>query len=220
MTFRGLLSRKTPEIEILDQLNSHLELCIKASDLLVEATIQKLYVNTLNANKLFKQVTETEEAADYLRREIINRLAKGILPPINKQDMMELTKLLDDVIDWVDKSGIVLNMIEPSSIPEIMLEMISEQIKLGNQCVHALKDTIKTLYTDYEEALDKCNLVEIIEHEMDNSHNQMHEALYRSKLGANHIMILKELSDCLEMIGDSCEDTADLVRVVAVNAFH
>ena len=217
---RGFLGRKTPEIEILDLLNEHLELCVKSSDLLVEATIQKKSNNTVKSNTLFKKVSETEETADYLRREILNKLAKGILPPISKQDMIELTRLLDNVIDWVDKSGILFNIIDIASVPEIVLEIILEQIKLGNQCVHSLRDTIKTLYKDYEEALDKCNLVEIIEHEMDDIHNQINVTLYRSELTASHIMILKELSDSLEMIGDSCEDTADLVRVVVVSAFR
>ena len=220
MSVLKYLRRKSPEIEILDGLNKHLNLCVKAADLLSEATNYKIKGDQAKAHTIYKEVTQTEEEADYQRREIIDNLAKGVLPPISKEDMMNLVGLLDTVVDWTNTSSQFLDMIDFSDIPEMMIALFSEQIKLGHQCVHALKDTIQTLYDDYTTAQDKCNLVEIIEHEMDNIYLQIHQEIYRGHLSVNQALILKELADSLEMMGDSCEDTSDLVRVVAVSAFH
>jgi predicted phosphate transport protein (TIGR00153 family) len=220
MSFLDFFKRKPPEIEILDLLDKHLDLCIKATDLLSEALIRKLDEKQAEASKFIREIKKAEEDADYRRREIIDKLAYGILPPISKEDMMELVKLLDNVIDWTDESAQLLNIIDIYRTPEHIRNLIREQQKLGNQCVYTLRDTIKTLNHDYDEALDKCNLVEIIEHEMDNTYLQIHEAIYKTQLSVNEAILIKQLADCLENVGDSCEDTADLVRVVVVSAFR
>jgi len=220
MSFIDFFKRKPPEIEILDLLNKHLDLCIKATDLLNQALKYKQEEKQTEASKLIKEIKAAEEEADYRRREIINKLAHGILPPISKEDMMELVKLLDNVIDWTDESAQLLNTLDIHRIPKHIRDFIIEQQKLGNQCIHTLRETIVTLNEDYDQALDKCNLVEIIEHEMDNTYLQIHEAIYRTQLSVNDAILIKQLADYLENVGDSCEDTADLVRVVVVSAFR
>jgi predicted phosphate transport protein (TIGR00153 family) len=154
MSFLNYIRRKPPEMEILDGLNKHLNLCVKAADLLSEATNHKMNGDQAKAHATYKEVTQTEEEADYQRREIIDKLAKGVLPPISKEDMMNLVSLLDTVVDWTNTSSQLLDMIDFKDIPNITLALFTEQIKLGNQCVHALKDTIQTLYDDYSKAQD------------------------------------------------------------------
>lgn len=219
MSFIDFFQRKKPEMEILELVEKHLSLCIKATDLLSLAMTQKLEENE-KARQTLRLITDSEEEADYQRRKIIKKLAHGVLPPISREDMMNLVQLIDNVIDWTDESGHILNILELMSIPDHIRDLLMEQQKLANRCVHALEDTIKTLYINYEEALDKCNLVEIMEHEMDNVYTKMHEVIYNTELSVNDALLIKELTDRLEMVGDSCENTTDLVRVVVVTAFR
>ncbi|MFW6109422.1 MAG: DUF47 domain-containing protein [archaeon] len=220
MSFLDFLQRKNPEIQILELLEKHLETCIKATDLLSKAMKHKLDEKNEKANYIIEEIKKAEETADYQRREIIDRLAHGVLPPISKEDMMKLVQLLDNVIDWTDESSQIVKIIQLNNIPEHIRNLLVDQQKLANKCVHALRDTIITLYDDYEKALDRCNLVEIVEHEMDKIYTDIHEALYDKELSVNQAILIKELADRLENVGDSCEDTADLVRVVVVTAFR
>jgi hypothetical protein len=62
--------KKTPEIEIIDLLSKHLDLCIKATDLLIQALKYKREEKQIQASKLIKEIKAAEEEADYRRREI------------------------------------------------------------------------------------------------------------------------------------------------------
>jgi uncharacterized protein Yka (UPF0111/DUF47 family) len=64
------LLKKTPEIEIIDLLSKHLDLCIKATDLLIQALKYKREEKQTEASKLIKEIKAAEEEADYRRREI------------------------------------------------------------------------------------------------------------------------------------------------------
>ena len=79
---------------------------------------------------------------------------------------------------------------------------------------------MKTLYTDQEATLDKCNLVEIIEHEIDDKYIEILNEIYSEAPEPRLIFMLKELAQTIEMIGDGCEDTADIIRVVLVSTFN
>lgn len=219
MSFLDFLKRKPPEVEILELLEKHLKLCVEATNKLSIALDLKLMENKESEQQI-REIKKTEEEADYLRREITGKLAHGILPPISKEDMMQLVKLLDQVIDWTDESARVLRILEVENIPINIRKLLVEQQKICNQCVHALQDTTLTLYHDYDKALDKCNLVEMLEHELDNTYHKLQEALYLSPLSVNDSLLIKQLADNLEEVGDSCENTADLIRVVIVTAFR
>lgn len=220
MNFLDRFRRKPPEIRVLDLLDKHLAQCVASSDHLLLAMETKLKGNIDESRRHIATVAQSEGNADRIRREIINELAEGILPPLNKEDMMELVYQLDEVADWSKEAGRILDIIDMSLVPEILRTHLSEQTKLANQCTQSLKRVVKYLYTDHEKALEECNQVEALEHEMDDKYIEILNGIYTEAPEPRLIFMLKELAQTIEMIGDSCEDTADLIRVVVVSTFN
>lgn len=219
MKILELFRRKPPEIKILDLLDKHLAQCVSANDHLLLAMETKLAGNMEETRQHIASSARSEGKADTIRREIINELAEGILPPLNKEDMMELVYQLDEVADWSKEAGRILDIIDMSLVPENLRTLLSEQTKLANLCTKSLNKVVKYLYTDHEKALDECNQVEIIEHQMDDKYIEILNGIYSEAPEPRLIFMLKELAHTIEMTGDSCEDTADLIRVVVVSTF-
>ena len=207
-------------MRVLDLLDKHLLLCVKAADYLFLAVNEKIGGNIKHSIQHIIMLSEMEEEADDVRRKIINTVAGGILPPMSKEDMMQLINRLDKVADWSKEAGMILEILDIDGMSKKLKRLISEQTKLAYQCTRGLSNVVKSLYIDHDKALDQCNLVEIIEHEMDVKYMEILSEIYASAPEPRHIFLLKELAQTIEMLGDSCEDTADLIRVVVVSTFH
>jgi len=214
------LRRRRPESRVLDLLERHVSLCVSASDELVKAFKAKVSGDISEAGRHIRALSGFEEQADGVRREIVDLIAGGILPPLSKGDLMGLVAKIDLVADWSKEAGRILEILPLEGLSEELKELLFEFVKMDNRCVHALERVVRLLYTDHEEALDACNLVEMIEEGIDALYIEALRMLHASGLDAPTLFLANQLVESLEMIGDSCEDTADLIRAVVVSTFH
>jgi len=219
MSFLGFLSGKPPEIKVLDLIEKHQSLSLVAADNLQKAVEAKMADKIEGCLFYIRELNKAEEEADNVRRDIEKELAGGILPPLSRADMARLTERLDNVPDWCKQTGRILEIISADELPEDLKGILLETTHMTNKCVHSLADVVRLLYTDHESALDACNTVEILEHEIDNLYIETLRKFYESDLKPNTLLLANELAESLEMIGDSCEDAADLIRVVVVSTF-
>ena len=219
MSFLGFLSGKPPEIKVLDLIEKHLSLSLVAADNLQKAVEAKMADNIEGCLFCIRELNKAEEEADTVRRDIEKELAGGILPPLSRADMARLTERLDDVPDWCKQTGRILEIISADELPEDLKGILLETTHMTNKCVRSRADVVRLLYTHHESALHACNTVEILEHEIDNLYIETLRKFYESDLKPNTLLLANELAESLEMIGDSCEDAADLIRVVVVSTF-
>ncbi|MGD2200756.1 MAG: DUF47 family protein [Candidatus Bathyarchaeota archaeon] len=219
MSFLSFLGGKPPEIRVLELIERHQELSVVAADNLKRAVEAKVAGDLEGCESCIRELFKAEEEADVTRREIERELASGILPPMSRADMARLTERLDEVPDWCKQTGRICEIISAERLPEDMKDVLLETTQLSNKCVHSLANVMGLLYTDHEAALDACNAVEILEHEMDNLYIESLRMSYESDLEPSTLLLVNKLAESLEMIGDSCEDAADLIRVVAVSTF-
>lgn len=219
MSFLSFLRSKPPEIKVLDLIEKHLSLSLVAADNLQKAVEAKMADKIEGCLFCIRELNKAEEEADNVRRDIEKELAGGILPPLSRADMARLTERLDNVPDWCKQTGRILEIISANELPEDLKGILLETTQMTNKCVHSLADVVRLLYTDHESALDACNTVEILEHEIDNLYIETLMKFYESDLKPNTLLLANELAESLEMIGDSCEDAADLIRVVVVSTF-
>jgi predicted phosphate transport protein (TIGR00153 family) len=219
MSFLSFLRSKPPEIKVLDLIEKHLSLSLVAADNLQKAVEAKMADKIEGCLFCIRELNKAEEEADNVRRDIEKELAGGILPPLSRADMARLTERLDNVPDWCKQTGRILEIISANELPEDLKGILLETTQMTNKCVHSLADVVRLLYTDHESALNACNTVEILEHEIDNLYIETLMKFYESDLKPNTLLLANELAESLEMIGDSCEDAADLIRVVVVSTF-
>jgi len=218
MEILGFKLWESPEVKILREIDEHMNLCLKATEKLLEA-VECTFLGR-DAEKSIKKVTIIEANADDIRRGIVRELSEGILPPMNKEDLIRLTWKQDKVANWAKESAEILRLLKESELSEELVEAFVELATLNIEAVRALQDVLKLLFDDWKQAVEKCKVVEDKETDIDLQYQRTLELLMKSDLDAGTLMIANELARTLENLGDDCEDTSDLMKVVAISTFR
>ncbi len=212
--------RRRSEVEVLDLIKRHVEVCVSASDELKRAVDAKLVGNEKGVEERLKRLSSFEGEGDKLRRRMAEELAKGMLPPVSREDFMRLIEMLDKVADWSKDAGRVLAALSAKDLSERSkgcFRMLAERV---NNCVHTLSNCVKLFYEDYEGASKECTYVETIEEEVDSLYVNTLKTLCSSEWSIKSFVCWIELAKHLEMVADSCEDTCDLIRIIMVSTLY
>ncbi len=169
----------------------------------------------------YKSLSEMENKADELRRELIDELTRSELFPEERDDLMELVRAVDWVADWSKEAGRILSIIPFEKAPEEMKEVALNMCREDMNCVTVLAESVKALTEDPLKALSLADKVEMLEENLDELYGiaRKHLAtLDNTAFSIGSLILLNQFLDALETVADWCENTADIVRAVALHA--
>lgn len=168
----------------------------------------------------FKLLQKKEAEADSLRRRIIEELTRGELSTEERVALMRLGRQIDWIADCSHGAGRTLVLFDlsqmPKQIQDIALEMCSVvaegTIKVTN-CIQKLMDG------KLEESLKEADEVERLEEKVDKLYQKARGGLQNIEtnvIQVGSIILLTQFLEHVEQTADSCEDTCDQARVMAV----
>ena len=206
--------------KVLEMVEEHLGLTQNAvKDLykMVEASAMCL---EKDCKDLFESVSQLEMRADALRRRMVEELTKSEMFPEERSDLMELVRAVDWVADWSKEAGRILVIIPFDKAPDEMKQAALNMCKANVDCVGVLGDCVQSLHEkNPTEALSLADKVEILEEELDELYSVARGHLANLEypgFSVGALILLNEFLDALETIADWCENTADIVRAIAV----
>lgn len=168
----------------------------------------------------FESVSQLEMRADDLRRKMVEELTKSEMFPEERQDLMELVRAVDWVADWSKEAGRILVIIPFDKAPDKMKQAALNMCKANVDCVAVLYDCVQSLHEkNPAKALSLADKVEMLEENLDELYSiaRYHLAnLEYPGFSVGALILLNEFLDALETIADWCENTADIVRAIAV----
>ncbi len=158
-----------------------------------------------------EEIKEVEHKCDFLTHEIIQRLNRTFVTPIDREDIHALARSLDDVMDAIDASATLVRLYR------------LERVRYG---ARELAHIITTSTDQVRLALDAMDqnkpltvhAVEInrLENEADRVHQQAVMRLFDDERDPIIVMKWKEALDFLEDATDRCEDVANVLEGVMV----
>jgi len=158
-----------------------------------------------------EEIKEVEHKCDFLTHEIIKRLYRTFVTPLDREDIYELAKSLDDVMDMIDASASMIHTYQITQVRPRARELARVIVESCEQIVRALR------------ALDKRDGVAVItveinrlENEADRIHQEAVRKLFEDQTDPIAIMKWKEILDLLEEATDRCEDVANVLEGVIV----
>lgn len=185
----------------------------------LERAVKTIYFGDREGSKqIIERLFLVEEEIDDLRRKVFEELTKGVLSPRDREDIMHLVKRLDVMADFVKDSArsikVLLNVNVPKDIWEAFLKMASDIVK----CAVTLKESLRLLSENSEEARRFSMKVEEEEKKVDEQHLIIKSLLltYGDKINPAILAILKDLADYMEETADSCADVGDYIRILTV----
>ena len=170
------------------------------------------------AKASFEKLSLVEHEIDELRRTVFEELTRGSLPSKDREDIMHLVKRLDDMADHVkDAARAAFVLLEAEVIRE-MWEHFADTSRELVTCATTLRNAIEKLGTDPPKAMELAKKIDDIEHRVDEKYLEGKALLLKhsNEMDTATILLLKDLIEEMEHVADSCDDTADYVRILTV----
>jgi predicted phosphate transport protein (TIGR00153 family) len=155
-----------------------------------------------------------EHNADIAKHDIMNRLVKEFLPPIEREDITSLTQEIDDVTDSVEDVLIYVDMFNIQLIrPEIL-----KFTELLVTCTKAMDEALEEFksFKSSKKLRDKVIEINRLEEEGDALYVDFMRNLYHTSTDPIELMCWTEILHRLEKCADNCEDVANIIESIVM----
>lgn len=161
-----------------------------------------------------KKVTNLENKADYLRRDMEKTLYSGVLIPFGREDKYNLIEAIDDI---ADKAEIIVRLagIEQPKIPKKLVTDLKVLADLVEKTTKKLLDAVILLDTDIQKSIETAKQVELLREKVRTQEFQLLGKLIGGNVTFSAIL-LKELITLTAQVADKAEEAADRVVALAV----
>ena len=157
------------------------------------------------------EIKEVEHKCDFLTHEIIQRLHRTFVTPLDREDIHDLARSLDDVMDAIDDSAAVVRLDSIERVRPDARELARIIKASTDEMVKALK-ALERRKGVAEPAVE----INRLENEADRVHYAAVRRLFEEERDPITIMKWKEILDFLEESTDRCEDVANVVEGIVV----
>ena len=158
-----------------------------------------------------KRLKDTEHEADVVTHELLARLNRNFITPLEREDIHDLASQLDDVLDAAEAIGtrLVLFRIPKSTPAAVQLTSILTKSAVQiEQAVNNLKDFRNLMPYTIE--------INRLENEADLISREIVADLFSGKHELLDVMRWRELYGRLEGAADKCEDVANTIDAIAL----
>jgi predicted phosphate transport protein (TIGR00153 family) len=157
------------------------------------------------------EIKEVEHKCDFLTHEIIQRLHRTFVTPLDREDIHSLARSLDDVMDAIDASAAIVRLYQIERVRPDAQELARIIVDSTEQVVKAMK-ALERRKGVAEPAVE----INRLENEADRAHQIAVRRLFEEERDPITIMKWKEILDFLEEATDRCEDVANVLEGVVV----
>lgn len=159
-----------------------------------------------------KRIKDVEHKGDNITHDIIKKLNKSFVTPLDREDIYALASALDDILDLVDASAtrfVMYNVEKPTQEAKELAFLILK----GCQSV---EKAVSHLGGKFEHIYEHCVEVNAIENEADRVCREAISRLFDEEKDPIRLIKWKEIYETLERATDKCEDAANILESVVV----
>lgn len=173
-----------------------------------------LLENYTDVAKKAEHIKDIEHQGDNQTHAIVTKLNQTFLTPFDREDIHELTKTMDDVLDLIDAVAsrlVIYNVAQPRQGAAELARIVAKATEeiVGAVAVLEKRDRI----------LDHCVEINRLENESDRVSRDLIAQLFRDEKDPVQIIKWKEMFEVIETAADKCEDVANVIEgVVLKNA--
>jgi uncharacterized protein len=166
-----------------------------------------------NLDHWAKEVHELEEDGDLLTHDIIKRLNKTFITPIDREDIHALASTLDDILDgiWGTAERLAVFKLKESTREAVsMSKGLLTTVELVNNAIKKLKEK------NYAQMQEYCIEINKMENKLDREFRDALGRLFAEVKDPILVIKWKEIYEHLEDASDKCEDVADILESIAI----
>lgn len=191
--------------EIFDRAASNIK---KAAELLVALT-----ENFDNISQRAKEIYEVEQDGDMLTHDIMRKLNKTFVTPIDREDLHALASRMDDVLDLIWASVDRMTVFKLTETTKEVIAMAQNLLMTAEVIQKAIK---KLKEKNYSHVQEYCIEINRLENRMDRDFRDALGNLFENIKDPVLIIKWKEVYEHLEDASDRCEDVANIIEGIVL----
>jgi predicted phosphate transport protein (TIGR00153 family) len=160
---------------------------------------------------LVDAIKRLEHEADQITHEVVNRLDRTFITPLDREDIHTLASDLDDVMDAMDGTARRSQIFRLGSAPA-GVKQLTEVIQ---RMVACLAEAVGRLRKG-DDVMRYCIEAKRLEEEGDAIYQEALGRLFETERDALEVIKWKEIYDVLEMTLDQAEDVANVIESITL----
>jgi len=174
-----------------------------------------LFDNYENVEAKAKELKELEHKGDVITHEIIARLHRTFVTPIDREDITLLVHSMDDVMDFIEAAGrtaFLYNIAQPTERARELARIVLKMARKLNEVVPRLRRR-----DQFPWILKQCVEINTLENEADDvQHAALAELFEVSHVDACEVIKWREIYEHLESATDRGEDVANVLEGIVL----
>src|SRR5262245_31712708 len=157
------------------------------------------------------EIKEVEHKCDFLTHEIVQRLNRTFVTPIDREDIHELASSVDNVMDAIDHCAATIRLYRIDSVrgdARDLARIIAASVEQLHVALKALEGR--------NGVFEAVNEINRLENEGDRAHQRAVGSLFEAERDPIAVMKWKEILDFLEGAVDRSRDAANVLEGIVV----
>jgi predicted phosphate transport protein (TIGR00153 family) len=188
---------------LFDQLSARLQTSA--------ALLKELFSEPQRLDELVQKIKAEEHAADAITYDIMQRIDRSFVTPLDREDIHLLANRLDNVVDLMDgtaRRALMFHITERRPHAIGLIDVLVD-------CATAITAGVKSIRTPT--AVHKAaREVKALEEKADALYSKAIGELFAGKPDALEVIKWKEIYDNLEHAVDECEDVANVLESISL----
>jgi hypothetical protein len=163
------------------------------------------------AKSIGAAILELEHVGDKILHDIVKRLNRSFITPIDREDIYDLVATMDEVLDNIEQASdamVLYRVKEPTQYARRQAKVIAEAAAVLHQIIDDLEKR-----TDLMERVISVNS---LENEGDRIVREAIAALFDDDIDAKDIIKWKDIYEVLESAIDECEHVANVIESIVL----
>jgi predicted phosphate transport protein (TIGR00153 family) len=158
-------------------------------------------------------IKRKEHEADEVTHDVVGRLDRTFITPLDREDIHMLASRLDDVMDLMDGTARRIQMVHAGTAPSGAVQL-ADVIRRANE---QLLVAVTSLEKDRNGAvLEACKQVKALEEEGDSLYHEWVGQLFEGSPDALQVIKWKGIYDNLERTLDQAEDVSNVLESIFI----
>ncbi len=162
-----------------------------------------------------KDVVDITHQADEINKEVIMKLCRVFITPIDREDFYRLTCVLSDCIDSLQGAIVRTDVYHVTQAPEAAKDITNRLSSMGNE-LKQIFVLLKSIDKNEMELMERANRLSQLETEIDALYRNELSRIFSEKLDVLYIIRWKDILGTLEETADNVEKLGNVIKEVTM----
>ena len=200
---------KRDKFDYFDAFEKQTEVAVQEAELLIEAI--ESFTEAEHLKEVMERAHELENRSDEYCHQVYKRLARDFMTPIERDDIIDMTRELDDLIDRIEDVVLCFYMYDVQAMhaeARAFARLVKKSCKALDRAMGEFRNFKKS--KEFKRLIIDVNTYE---EEADRLFREVNRALYGdSGEEGKNLLVWSQIFGRMEQCCDACEHVADTMR--------